>query len=234
MAQTMRAILLASAMATKIFGLRTRSRSSHDPSRMDLAPIQFSRDIAPMINRRRMSDCPALDTRPSRSLPPDHICLGTSPSQAAKSRPHLNVSIRRRKGLDRQRGHRPDARHCLQPARSRGQRRLRRDFTGLGLNAYGFLSNLFEQVARFFSRQLGKIACLGLKDFDNPFEMHRPLRHRMAVFVEHRAKCIRKLGALMHQPLARPRHPRRSRGGVLCKPEHTRYGRLVIEQITLR
>ena len=27
---------------------------------------------------------------------------------------------------------------------------------------------------------------------------------------------------------------RRSRGGVLCKPEHNRYGRLVVEQITLR
>ena len=45
MAQIMRAILLASAMATSIFGLRARSRSSHDPSRIDLAPIQFSRDI---------------------------------------------------------------------------------------------------------------------------------------------------------------------------------------------
>ena len=27
---------------------------------------------------------------------------------------------------------------------------------------------------------------------------------------------------------------RRSRGGVLCKPEHNRYGRLVAEKITLR
>ena len=30
----------------------------------------------------------------------------------------------------------------------------------------------------------------------------------MTVFVEHRAKCIRKLGALMHQPLARPKQHR--------------------------
>ena len=29
-------------------------------------------------------------------------------------------------------------------------------------------------------------------------------------------------------------HPRRSRGRILCKPEHTRYGRPVVEQITLR
>jgi len=28
--------------------------------------------------------------------------------------------------------------------------------------------------------------------------------------------------------------PRRSRGGVQCKPEHTRYGRLKNEQIILR
>jgi hypothetical protein len=89
MAQTIRAILLASAIATSIFGLRARSRSSHEPSRIDFNPIQFNRDIAPMINRRRMSDCPAS----SRSLPPDDICRGTSPSQAAKSCPHLNVSI---------------------------------------------------------------------------------------------------------------------------------------------
>ena len=30
----------------------------------------------------------------------------------------------------------------------------------------------------------------------------------MTVFAEHRAKCIRKLGALMHQPLARPKQHR--------------------------
>ena len=34
-------------------------------------------------------------------------------------------------------------------------------------------------------------------------------------------------------PKASSLHPRRSRGGVLCKPEHTRYGRLVVEQITI-
>jgi hypothetical protein len=32
----------------------------------------------------------------------------------------------------------------------------------------------------------------------------------------------------------RLRPTRRSRGGVLCKPEHARYGRLAVEQITLR
>lgn len=48
----------------------------------------------------------------------------------------------------------------------------------------------------------------------------------------------RLTGRLVQQPpTARPNrlHPaRRSRGGILCKPEHTRYGRLVVEQITLR
>jgi transposase InsO family protein len=47
------------------------------------------------------------------------------------------------------------------------------------------------------------------------------------------------LSNLWRSPARSPRpnwlHPtRRSRGGVLCKPEYTRYGRLVIEQTTLR
>jgi len=144
-----------------------------------------------MISRRRMSDCPALEIGPRRSLPPDDICLGTRPSQAAKSRPHLNVAIAGAKAstasavigptLAARQRMRACARggHCLQPAHSRGQRRLCRDLTGLGLN-----------------------------DFDDAFEMHRSLRHRMAIFVEHCALGICQLGALTHQPFARPKEHR--------------------------
>ena len=74
-------------------GIMKSWSTSSDPSRIDLLPIQFNRDLAPMIKRRRMSDCPDLEMRPSRSLPPDDNRLGTSPSHAAKSRPHLKVSI---------------------------------------------------------------------------------------------------------------------------------------------
>ncbi len=57
-------------------------------SGMDFLPVQFRRDIAPIISSLRISECPALEMRPSLSLPPDKNWRGTSPSQAAKSRPH--------------------------------------------------------------------------------------------------------------------------------------------------
>jgi len=93
MAQTARAILLANAIATSIFGLRSSIRASHEPGRMARRPIQFRRDIAPLISKRRMSDWPAFEMRPSRCRPPVECCLGTSPSQAAKSRPERKLSI---------------------------------------------------------------------------------------------------------------------------------------------
>jgi putative transposase len=50
--------------------------------------------------------------------------------------------------------------------------------------------------------------------------------------------AYRLIGRLVLQPPpSRPHqiHPaRRSRGDLLCKPDHTRYGRLIVEQITLR
>ena len=40
-----------------------------------------------------MSRCPIFDVRPSLCFPPVVCCDGTSPSQAAKSRPRLKVAI---------------------------------------------------------------------------------------------------------------------------------------------
>ena len=92
-AQICRAILLASAIPTSIFGLRASFR-----------PIQLSagtlwrarptiRVIAPIIRSRRMSLWPAFEIRPSRALPPVECWRGTSPSQAAKARPDLNCAM---------------------------------------------------------------------------------------------------------------------------------------------
>lgn len=49
--------------------------------------------IAPMIRSRRMSRCPIFDVRPSTCFPPLECCFGTKPSQAAKSRPLLKVTM---------------------------------------------------------------------------------------------------------------------------------------------
>ena len=64
-------ILLAKAIATNIRGFIASIRASHEPTGIALRARQLSRDIAPMISNRRMSVWPALDTRPSRSLPPE-------------------------------------------------------------------------------------------------------------------------------------------------------------------
>src|SRR3546814_7825352 len=79
MAQIWRAILLASAMATNMRGLRAIMRASHELSGIALRPIQFNRDMAPMISICRMSAWPAFVTGPSRSLPPDENWRGTNP-----------------------------------------------------------------------------------------------------------------------------------------------------------
>ncbi len=53
MAQTERAILLASAIATSIFGLRTSMRCSQLPSGAPFRQAQRTTAIAPMISSRR-------------------------------------------------------------------------------------------------------------------------------------------------------------------------------------
>lgn len=73
--------------------LAVQHPSQHDPSTIDLRASTVRRDMAPMINNDRISVCPAFDTRPSRSLPPEAYWRGTRPSQAAKSRPRLKLSI---------------------------------------------------------------------------------------------------------------------------------------------
>ena len=56
MAQIPRAILFANAIATSMRGFLVSMRASHDPLVTVLRPIQFNRDIAPMMSKRRISD----------------------------------------------------------------------------------------------------------------------------------------------------------------------------------
>ena len=93
MAQMIRAILFASAIATSIRGFLANILPNHEFSVTDLRPKQFNRDMAPIISNRPISSCPAFETRPSRCFPPEECCLGTSPSQAAKSLPQEKLSM---------------------------------------------------------------------------------------------------------------------------------------------
>src|SRR5215207_380477 len=69
-AQTIRAILLASATRTSRGGLRASMRPSHDPAGTPLRAAQRATALAPMISKRRSARSPILEVLPSRSLPP--------------------------------------------------------------------------------------------------------------------------------------------------------------------
>ena len=81
MAQIVRAILFAKAIATTILGLRANIRASHDPCGIDFLPSQVRRDIAPIMRSRRISACPAFEMRP-----PGVLCrltnIGAAQAQA--------------------------------------------------------------------------------------------------------------------------------------------------------
>src|SRR6516165_12128258 len=87
MAQAILASLLASAIAATLIG----RLSIRDVSQgRCLAPCIFTNRMtasAPAQNRDRIYRSPALVMLPSLSRPPLEFCLGTSPIQAAKSRP---------------------------------------------------------------------------------------------------------------------------------------------------
>ena len=77
---------------TSMRGLRASMPVSHDPSGASQQLAYLTTVLLPMIDKRRKVRSPILDVRPSLVLPPVDFCLGVSPSQAAKSRPRLNVS----------------------------------------------------------------------------------------------------------------------------------------------
>src|SRR5215467_12397901 len=91
-AQMMRAILLARATVTSIFGLRANICASHDPLGAPRRLACRTTALAPMIKRRRIVRSPRFETAPSFCLPPVDFCNGVSPSQAAKWRPAGNPS----------------------------------------------------------------------------------------------------------------------------------------------
>lgn len=91
-AHAVRAIRLASATATSIFGLRASIRASQEPSGAPLRAAHRTTATAPMISNRRMSRWPIFEVRPSRSLPPLECWRGVRPTQAAKSRPLEKLS----------------------------------------------------------------------------------------------------------------------------------------------
>ncbi len=92
-AQTIRAVLLASATATSIFGLRATILASHGSVISPRRIAFWTTAMAPVIKSRLRSRWPIFDVLPSLGLPPVVCCRGTRPSQAEKSRPRRKLSI---------------------------------------------------------------------------------------------------------------------------------------------
>ena len=86
-AQTILAILLASAAAASLIGLRAISLPIQLSEKLGSRRPHRIAERAPVTNRRRIVRSPILVIPPRRSLPPLEFCLGTRPSHAAKSRP---------------------------------------------------------------------------------------------------------------------------------------------------
>src|SRR5215469_15246507 len=86
----MRAVLLVSATAATLVGLRASRARTHAPSRVGRLRACRSTATAPAVSRLRMYLLPRLPVRPNLSLPPLEFCRGVIPSQAANSRPDRN------------------------------------------------------------------------------------------------------------------------------------------------
>ena len=97
-AHSVRAILLASAIAATLRGLRWRIECSQDPGVVPLRVAHRMTDIAPIISSRRISRCPIFDVRPKICLPELCLNMGDAHHQAARfsvssvtSTPSLNL-----------------------------------------------------------------------------------------------------------------------------------------------
>jgi len=90
-AQTVLAILFASATVISMRGFRASMPANHAPALSGLRPATFVTELAPMMRSLRKLRSPIFVVRPRRSFPPLECCRGTRPSQAAKSRPRRKV-----------------------------------------------------------------------------------------------------------------------------------------------
>src|SRR5438045_9026506 len=87
----MRAILLASATAASLGGLRYSSATSQGDGWPRPRRTCWITAVAPATNRLRKTSSPARVILPSLVLPAVEWSLGVSPSQAAKCRPEENA-----------------------------------------------------------------------------------------------------------------------------------------------
>src|SRR5215813_11122362 len=89
MAQSVRAILLASAIAASFFGLRASRLSNQGDAWPGLAKRITA--VAPSTTSLRRPSLPCRLMRPCRCLLPEELSFGVRPSHAAKCRPEQEL-----------------------------------------------------------------------------------------------------------------------------------------------
>src|SRR5215203_1673066 len=82
----MRAVLLARATVTSIFGLRASIRASHEPAGVPRCPAQRTTALAPRMSKRRMVRSPIFEIAPSLCLPPVDFCRGVTRAEEEQTR----------------------------------------------------------------------------------------------------------------------------------------------------
>ena len=87
----MRAVSFATATVVRRTGLRSRSDLTHAPVLVSLAATLRMTEVALTMSSCRRVPLPILEMRPSRSLPLEEFCRGTSPRSAATYRPEWNT-----------------------------------------------------------------------------------------------------------------------------------------------
>ena len=206
-----RAILLASAKAATIGGLRSNMRSSQGFCGAPRRRAQRITAIAPVTSSRRMSRCPIFDVFPSLCFPPEECCRGTNPSHAAKSRPRRNCSIGGAKVSIASAVIGPTPGmvcNCrgmavaLDAAASFAETAVRRDVNS------SICSRTMRQMSRARS---GRPEPGSSTTFANR-GMYRPFRRDVPEFIEVRAQGVDRLDPLLHDLLA---GAKRHRPGLL-------------------
>ena len=97
-AQTVRAILLASATVTSMRGFRASMPSSHEPAGAPRVLAWITTALLPMMSSRLGVRSLILEIAPSFCLPPVEACFGTNPNHRCRrggaSTPSLAVTLR--------------------------------------------------------------------------------------------------------------------------------------------
>src|SRR5215210_3810820 len=209
-AQTIRAILLASATRTSIGGLRASMRPSHDPAGTPLRAAQRATALAPMISKRRSERSPILLAHlgclAEPLLAPARALNRREPEPGGKVATAPECVGRWGQRGESCRCHSPDARDGHQPTRDWVLRRMPGGLAVEHSDALVQRSELLDQYGQDPPSRLGQIGGGVLEGRDELGGMDRPFSSDHAKLGQVTTERIDGLGALANQQVPRAEH----------------------------